>query len=174
MNARKMALCGLLCALAEVCLLLGGLIPVALYCSPILAMAALLPVREECGVRMALTAYAAVAVLSLLLAADKELAGVYLFLGWYPAAQPALDALRPRAVGTAAKLLACNLSAGALYALLIWVFRLEAVAAEFRTLSGAFLLLLLLMANLVFLLTDRLLHRLTLLWRRRLRSRWFR
>lgn len=52
-RSRRMALCGVLCALAEVFLLLGGLIPAALYACPILAMLSLLPVREECGPRFA-------------------------------------------------------------------------------------------------------------------------
>ena len=97
-KTRKLALCGMLCALAAVFLLLGSVIPAALYCCPILAMAALLPVREEFGTKLALTAYAAVAILGLLLAADRELAGVWLFWGWYPAVQPALDRIRPRAL----------------------------------------------------------------------------
>ena len=54
MNAsRRMALCGMLTALAVVILLLGGLLPLATFCAPVLAMAALLPVLEECGPRAA-------------------------------------------------------------------------------------------------------------------------
>ena len=66
-QSRRVALCGVLCALAEVFLLLGGLVPAALYACPILAMLALLPVREECGVRFALVSWAAVGLLALLL-----------------------------------------------------------------------------------------------------------
>ena len=68
-QSRRVALCGVLCALAEVFLLLGGLVPAALYACPILAMLALLPVREECGVRFALVSWAAVGLLALLLGA---------------------------------------------------------------------------------------------------------
>ena len=43
-QSRKIALCGVLCGLAVVTLLLGGLLSVAVYCAPLLAMAVLLPV----------------------------------------------------------------------------------------------------------------------------------
>ena len=49
-QSRKIALCGVLCALAVVILLLGGLLAVAIYCAPLLAMAVLLPhVMREYG-----------------------------------------------------------------------------------------------------------------------------
>ncbi len=54
MNAsRRMSLCGMLTALAVVILLLGGLLPLATFLRAVLAMAALLPVLEECGPRAA-------------------------------------------------------------------------------------------------------------------------
>lgn len=173
-QTRRVALCGVLCALAAVCLLLGSVIPAALYCCPLLAMAVLLPIREEFGPRMALTAYAAVSILAVLLAPDKELAGVYLFFGWYPAAQNALNRLRPAAARIAVKLALGNLAAVALYALLLFVFQLEAVAADFAGASAVFVLALLAMANAVFILGDLMLRRLSALWQRRLRRLWMR
>ena len=53
MISRRMALCGVLCALAASLLTLGGVIPIATFCAPVLAMAALLPVLEEYGPRAA-------------------------------------------------------------------------------------------------------------------------
>ena len=47
MKSREMALCGVLCALAAALLTLGGVIPAATFCAPVLAMAALLPVLPE-------------------------------------------------------------------------------------------------------------------------------
>ncbi len=173
-KTRKLALCGMLCALAAVFLLLGSVIPAALYCCPILAMAALLPVREEFGTKLALTAYAAVAILGLLLAADRELAGVWLFWGWYPAVQPTLDRIRPRALQYGAKLGLCTASMAALYALLIFLFQMEALVQEFRTTSAVLMAATVVLMELVFLLTGAMLHRLSALWRNRLRRRWLR
>ena len=56
-QSRKVALCGVLCGLAVVVLLLGGLFSLAVYCAPLLAMAVLLPVLEEYGPGTAGAAY---------------------------------------------------------------------------------------------------------------------
>ena len=67
MKSREVALCGVLCALAAALLTLGGVIPAATFCAPVLAMAALLPVLEEAGPRAAGTAWMAVSLLALVL-----------------------------------------------------------------------------------------------------------
>ena len=72
MRARPLALCGVLTALAVVLLCLGAVIPAAMLCAPILAMAVLLPVLEELGPRAAGTAYAAAAILALLLVTGRR------------------------------------------------------------------------------------------------------
>ena len=58
MKSREMALCGVLCALAAALLTLGGVVPIATFCAPMLAMAVLLPVLEEWGPKAAGTSYA--------------------------------------------------------------------------------------------------------------------
>ena len=75
MKSREMALCGVLCALAAALLTLGGVIPAATFCAPVLAMAALLPVLEEAGPWAAGTAWMAVSRLALALELLGELAG---------------------------------------------------------------------------------------------------
>ena len=82
-KSRKMALCGVLCALSTVCMLLGGIIPFATFCCPALAAALLTPLLFEAGDKMTLAAYAAVAVLSLLLCPDREAALPFSALGYY-------------------------------------------------------------------------------------------
>ena len=171
-QSRRAALCGVLCALAEVFLLLGGLVPAALYACPILAMAALLPVREECGVRFALVSWAAVGLLALLLCPDKELAGVYLALGWYPPLQGRFQAIRPKLLRVLAKLSVFLLCTLGLYAALILLFQLESVVQEMAEATPLLLLALLGTGCVTFLLTDVLLRRFAVLWQRRLRKRW--
>ena len=173
-DAKRIALCGMLCALAEVLLMLGSILPAALYCCPILAMAALLPVREELGPRAALTVYAATALLALVLLPNREAAGIYLFWGWYPAAQPRLDRIRPRGLGMAVKLLSCTLALAVLYGLLIFLFQMQTVVSELREATGLLLAGTGLLLELVFWQTDRLLHRLAELWRERRPKRWLR
>ena len=173
LQSRQMALSGVLSALAVVILLLGGLIPLATFCYPMLAILVLLPLREECGPRIAATAWAAVSLLTLLLVPDRELGLFYIFFGWYPLLQPYVDRLSSRCLRLLCKLLFCTLSILALYAILLFVFQLEALAAELKGASLALTLVTLAMGNVAFLLLDELLRRFSFLWNRRLRKRFF-
>ena len=164
--AGAVALGGVLAALALVVLLLGGLIPVGTYVFPMLASCLLVPLMDRLARPLCLCWYAAVAVLAVLLCPDRETAFVFVFLGWYPLARPALNRL-PRLPRLALKLLLFNLAVAALYALLILVFQLEALVAEARE-TGVFLLaLLLVLGNAAFLLFDLVLARLTELGKRK-------
>ena len=167
MNSRQMALCGLLSALAVVCLLLGGVIPAATFCAPILAMAALLPVLEEVGAGAAAAAYGAAAVLGLLLVPDRELALVYLCFGWYPILRPQIARIPLRLGRLAARLAVFNAVTALLYGLIL---RLLGLTADLTEASRWMNLALLVMGNAVFLLLDLALARLTTLWRLRLRK----
>ena len=169
LQARRTALCSLLAALSVVILMLGSLIPAALYMCPILAMAALLPIREEFSAGSAAVTYGAVSLLALLLAADKELALLYVFFGWYVPLQPWLEKL-PRAVSVTVRLAAANLAAVVLYSLLFFVFEMDSVVEELSGLTALWTVILLLSANCLFVLTDILLHRLCRLWHKRFKK----
>lgn len=47
MNSKRIALCGVLCALGVVLMMLGGLFPLATFCSPALAALVLIPIIIE-------------------------------------------------------------------------------------------------------------------------------
>jgi len=164
-----MALCGLLAALSVVILSLGSVVPLATFACPMLAMVCLLPVTGFCGTGAALLVYAAVAVLALLLCADKELACFYLFLGWYPALRPQLGRL-PKILRIAVKCGLFTLAVTAMYALLLFLFQLETVAAEFAEYSAWMIVGLLLLGNVTFLLFDRTLGILDTAFRRKRRG----
>ena len=171
-QSRKVALCGVLCGLAVVFLLLGGLFSLAVYCAPLLAMAVLLPVLEEYGPGTAGAAYGAVAILALLLVPDRETALVYVFFGWYPILRPRIAALPSLPVRLVCRLGVCGLSMFLLYGVTIRLLGLTAVTEE---LGGGWLTAALAaMGCAVFLLLDLALGRLTVLWRRKLRRRFFR
>lgn len=171
-QSRRIALCGLLTALASMLLILGGMIPLATFCAPMLAIAALLPVLEEFGPRYAWAAWAAVSLLGLMLAADRELALVYVFFGWYPILRPYLQRIRPAAARVLLKLAVCSGLIAAMYGLAIVLFQMEALAAEFAGTSKAMLLVTLVMGEWVFLMADFVIGRLQLLWRYKLRRRF--
>ena len=171
-KTRVLALGAILSALAVVVMMLGGLIPVATFCCPILAGFVLVPVLFEGGAAMALCAYGAVAVLSLLLGPDKEAAMLYALLGWYPALRPRLQRL-PRLLRRAVKLLLFNCAVAAAYALLIFLLGFDALRSELFGMGLWVFLGTLLLGNAVFVLFDFTLPRVTLIYQYRFRPRFW-
>ena len=171
MRARSLALGGVLTALAVTLLCLVGVIPAAVLCAPILAMAVLLPVLEELGPKAAGTAYAAAALLALLLAPNRETALVYLVYGWYPILRPRIAALPSRLLRVLVRLTVCSAAALLLYGLLLGLMGLSEDLMGAAWYVNAMLLA---MGNGVFLLTDATLERLTGLWHWKLKRRLYR
>ena len=170
MKSREIALCGMMNALAVVLLSLGGLVPIATYCAPLLAMAVLLPVQEEYGNKLAITAWVSVSLLALMLTPDRETALVYVFFGWYPVVRPRIAALPSRLVRLAVRLIIANAAILLLYGAVLRLMGLTADLLEETFLLNAALLA---MGNVVFLLLDLALARLTVLWHRKWRKYFF-
>lgn len=55
-KSAQVALCGVLAGLAAALMALGGILPAATYCAPLLASLVLIPAREECGAKAAVAA----------------------------------------------------------------------------------------------------------------------
>lgn len=155
-SAKQIAFGGVMAALAVVIMCMGGLIPVATYVCPMLCAIILQLVVRSCTRRIAWAWYGVVTFLSLLMGPDKEGAAVFLFLGYYPIVKPWLDRRKTKWL---LKALLFNTSILAMYALLIHLFGMAALAAEFSELGTALLVLMLLVGNLVFFLLDRILEK---------------
>ena len=156
--SRDLALCGVLCALAVAIMAMGTIIPVATYCCPLLASMTIVPVLIICGEKLSWAMFAASAILSLLLAPDKEAAAIFLALGYYPIVKPRLDK-KPKPRRIVWKLLLFNAAIIAVYGALLFVFRLDALREEFFSMGGLLALALILGGNVIFWLDDRLLER---------------
>lgn len=152
-TGKSVAIGGVLAALAVVVMSLGTWIPGCTYICPILCLLMTLLVLKTCGGRMAWTWYAAVAILAVLLSPDKEAAGVFLVLGYYPILKPRLDKSRLEWLW---KLLLFNGAVIVLYAVLIGLLGLEA-EGDTQTARWIFLGVLLLLGNATFVVTDFLL-----------------
>ncbi len=153
-QAKQMALCGILAALALVILCLGGLIPLSTYVCPVLCCMICQTVLSLCGRRMALTWYGAVAILGVLMGPDKEAALVYVLLGYYPVVKPMLEKSR---LSFLWKALLFNGMIALLYGVLLKLLGLDAVMEETEDLGKLGLVILLILGNVVFFVLDRLL-----------------
>ena len=171
-QSRKMALCGIMGALAAMIMTVGGLIPVATYLSPMIAGACLVPVLYEYGPKTVVVLYAAVAVLAVLISPDKESAFIFVFLGWYPAAIPMLNKIPGKLLRLLVKLILFLVAIALAYYLMIGILGIGEMMAEFKSYSLFMLILLVVMGGITFLLTDHLYRRLLFhyatKWRRKL------
>lgn len=165
-QSRKTALCGMMAALSVVILCLGGMVPLATFACPMLAMLCLIPTVCEYGAKTGLLLYGAASVLALLLCPDKEMALLYTFLGWYPSVRSRVDSIHV----PMRWLLKCGLftlAMAAMYALVLHLFRLEAVVEEFAGYSIAMVFGLLVLGNVTFLAFDRVLARFSALYQKK-------
>lgn len=169
-QSRKAALCGMMAALSVVILCLGGMIPLATFACPMLAMVCLIPAVCGYGQGTALLLYGAAAILGLLLCPDKEIAFLYAFLGWYPAVRAKLNRI-PKAVCWLVKCGLFSAAMLAMYALLLKLFRLEAVVEEFAEYSAVMTAALLVLGNVTFLVFDQALARFTTLYQKKQKAR---
>lgn len=152
--AAQISLGGILAALAMVIMSMGTLIPVATYVCPVLCALLLKTVLTACGKRIAWAWYGAVAILSMLLAPDKEAAAVFAFLGYYPILKPALDRKK---LSWLWKVLLFNASVLTMYWLLMHLLGMEQILAEFEGMGMVMTAILLILGNLTFFMLDRLL-----------------
>ena len=172
-SSRRIAVSGMMVALGAAVMLLGGVIPIATFCCPAIAGLALIPLVFDCGRAYALSAYGAIALLSLMLCPDKEAALLFAFLGWYPAMKWRLEARLPGPKGVPVKLALWNLCAGAMAAMIFYVFRMDQVIAEYREMGRAMLIAFILLANVTLLIYDRLLGIAAALYLKKLRPKVF-
>ena len=149
-----MALGGVLAALAVVIMSMGTLIPVATYVCPMLCTLMLKSVVKTCGNRMGWAWFGAVAILSLLMAPDKEAAAVFCVIGYYPIVKPNLDR---RKLPWLRKGLLFNVSILALYGVLMYVLGMEQILQDFEGAGIALTAVTLILGNVTFFMLDRLL-----------------
>lgn len=172
--SRKMALCGITAALMMVVMMLGSILPLSTYSTPMLAGALLIPILWEMGPKMGGLVYLAVSILSILMAPDKEAVFLFVFLlGWYPIARPKLQHLRNKPIRWVIKMVLFNLAGALTYVFLLFVLTMPDLQAEFADWTVLFLAGFLLLGNVTFVLYDILLDRLGDFYVVRLRPKLF-
>lgn len=165
-TTQRIALCGVTAALATVVLLLT-VFPYATYALAALAGMVLIPAALECGTRYGVLSYTVTALLSLLLTPDVEAKWMFvLFFGYYPLVQLRIQLWRRTAAVWLVKLALFNAAAVVGFWLLTMFMN---VPKEEFMVAGLYLpWVLLLMGNVVFLLYDVALTRVTAMYRVRL------
>ena len=169
-SARVIAFCALMAALGTVMMMLGGLIPVMTYCSPLLASVLLIAVAFEAGNGSGWCVWAVTALLSLIIGVDKEAGMFYCFFGFYPLVKPYFDRIRPKAVCLVVKAAFFASLVALMYWLLCFVIGMDEVIESFSALMWVNVLTLAALV-LVLLMFDMAYERLNMLYLVRLRPK---
>ena len=154
-KAYQTALGGMLAAVAIVIMCIGTILPIATYAAPVLCMLVGQVVLKLCGSQMAWAWYGAVALLSALMAPDKEAAAVFAVLGYYPMVKLKLDGKKGKWLW---KGLLFNGSILLLYWILLKLLGMDQLADEFAELGGAMTVVLLALGNVTFFALDKVLE----------------
>ena len=158
--ASQIAFGGMMAALALVIMNMVGLIPIATYVCPSLCKVLLSVVLKLCGKRIGWAWYGAVAILSVLMAPDKEAAMIFAVIGYYPIIKPAFERTK---MPNTCKYLYFNVVILLVYWLMINLMGLTEIAKEFAEMGLLFTIVTLLMGNMVFQLLDKILTRISVL-----------
>ena len=158
--ASQIAFGGMMAALALVIMNMVGLIPIATYVCPSLCMVLLSVVLKLCGKRIGWAWYGAVAILSVLMAPDKEAAMIFAVIGYYPIIKPAFERTK---MPNTCKYLYFNVVILLVYWLMINLMGLVEIAKEFAEMGLLFTVVTLLMGNMVFRMLDRIFTRIAVM-----------
>ncbi|MCI2046768.1 MAG: hypothetical protein LKJ90_03525 [Faecalibacterium sp.] len=161
-----LALGGVFGALAVAVMLLGAVIPLAMFIAPAFAGLLVMFACAECGPRMAVTLYTAISILSILFVPDKEVALVFVgILGYWPLIKPRYDTIRSPALRALAKSFTFILAILAIYSLVFVLFPATQISDDLKEAGLALTAATLLVGNIAFLLYDKAMASLLRLYR---------
>lgn len=164
------ALCGVLGAVSCVLLMGAGLFPLMDLSLAGAAGLVLLPIIAELGCKWAMSVYAVVCVLGVLLVPNKEPVVLFVFvLGYYPVLKFVIDKrIKNRAFGLVLKILAVNGGVAVSYFLMLQVLGLTYVKSDFATMSTGILIAVFVLYNVSALVYDIALNKLWVLYLRQI------
>lgn len=174
-KSSQVALGGMASALCLLLMFMTGLIPFATFALPAMAGIVLVAVVVEMGRSTALLVYVAVSLLSLFMSPDKEAAMMFIgFFGFYPVVKGLLDRIRQRPLRMLCKFAVFNVAIVASYWVIINLFGLTEILEEMGTFGSWSLFVTWLLGNVVFVVFDFALGRITWAYENVLRYRFFR
>ena len=151
--AVKVAIGGVLSAMALVLMMLTGVFPFGTYAFPVIAGVMLIAIYLEFGFKWSMLVYGVISIMSVLFVADKEAALFFLLLfGYYPVVKSYIERLKSKITQYIIKLSIFNAAAVSVYFLLLLVFGMP--ADSFELFGVNIPLVFLIVGNFVFLIYD--------------------
>ncbi len=154
-KSKKVALCGMIAALCTLLMFMTGVFPFATYAMPALAGLLMVAVAVETGASWAVTLYAAVSILSIILTPDKEAMLMFvMFFGHYPITKFWLEKLKPKLLSWVLKIVCFNICIVIAYLIVIFLFQMPDILTEFGDFGKYSVLVMLFLGNALFFAYD--------------------
>ncbi len=164
-SGMRVAFCGILTALAAVFMILVPVLPVLMYCCPLLSGMCVAIAAKEYGARYAVLVYTAASIVSILLVADKEAVSVFvLLMGAYPILSYVLKKLS-FGVRISIKLVYINVAAMLYYFICVLILGIPEDS------FGSLPFIMLAAANLIMLMYDRAIESVVTVYEKRFRKK---
>ncbi len=165
-NTKLIALTGILSALSVVLMFFGSIVSVFTYVMPLIT-GLLMIILNDFSRRYSVIMFAVVGLISIFALPDKECALTYIFFfGYYPIIRESINKIKSKAVCCIVKLLIYNAGIVSSQLLCFYVFKIP-----FDDMFGKWgIAVLLLLANLVFAVYERLFSLMLLLYQRKLKK----
>ena len=161
-RSQQVALCGVVAALCTVLLFMTGMFPFSTYALPALAGLLMVTVAVETGPSWAFTLYVAVSILSFIMTPDKEAMLMFvMFFGHYPITKFQLEKVKPKILSVLLKFICFNACIVVSYFIIIYLFRMQEILAEFGEFGKYSVYILLGLGNLLFVAYDFALTQIT-------------
>ncbi len=151
----RTSLGGLLAAAAVASMFFGSVIPFATFTAPAIASLSVLFFTIEYGRRYSVIIYAAISILSALLAPDKEIALLFVcFFGYYPILKGIFESKLKKNICCVCKIAVFNAGILLVYLALSRLLILQSVREELAEYSTAMKAGILLLGNFTFIVFD--------------------
>lgn len=160
--AFRISLGGIITAICLFSMFCTGFLPMLDYTIPTFAGFLMVIMIVEINTKWALTAYAAVSFLSLLITPNYQASFLFiLFMGYYPILKTYLERMKNKALSWAVKFVVFNAAVVVFFLLFQYVFMSEDMFEGMEMFGRYAALVLWLAANVFFVIYDRLLGQLT-------------
>ena len=168
----RVALGGIVSALCLVTMFLAGVLPALYIVLPMIAGVHMMIIAEEVSKSWALLTYISVSILAMFITFDKEAALMFILLfGHYPILRLYIDRLPLKWLRRAVRLLLFNVCVIIYFYITVYIFGLDQMLEEFDDFGryGAYIMLLL--ANVIFVLYDLNLDNVHRIYKKKLAAR---
>lgn len=151
----RVALGGIVAALCLVTMFLAGIIPALYLVLPMAAGILMMIIAVEVNTKWAALTYIAVSILSFFITFDKEAALIFImFFGHYPILRFYIERIKSRGIRTLFKLAIFNACIIAYFYITVYLFGLTQMLEEFDELGKYGAIIMLALANVIFVLYD--------------------